>query len=331
MAATKKKRAETCSSKSTHRGTAGIILGAALIVSAVLPLSAHAENVYVQPTGGFTVERIFGTTLSSSAVRSETFIATSTQNFVTAGYFQSLVSVPIGKAAIFCVYDETTSTQIACTPAYAGIDLQQYIQLSMIGSGNEGSTLIVGNTYSIVGISTTVQFTGLISENALADWYVLVADSNGVNAVVGNPNINFPLRLTSTSSLENQWNNLISDIDSSQVCEDATGAIGYSTCKVFAYLFTPRAQTLTDFTDFFSTISNKPPFGYYGAMKDAFSTISSSTAATSSSSYVVAAAAAAPIIYGSFFDDWNFYLSMILYLLLGIYVLLRIAHFDFHS
>jgi len=329
MAATKKKRTETCTSKSTQRSTAGIILGAALIVSAVLPLSAHAENVYVQPTSGLTVERIFSTSLSGSAVRSETFIATSTQSFVTAGHFQSLVSVPTGKAAIFCVYDETTSTQIACTPAYAGIDIQQYIQLPMIGSGNEGSTLIVGNTYSIVGISTTVQFTGLVSENSLADWYVLVADSGGSNAVVGD--IDFPFRLTSTSTLENQWNNMIADIDSSQACEDATGAIGYSTCKVFAYLFTPRAQTLTDFTDFFSTISSKPPFGYYGAMKDAFSTISSSTAATSSSSYVVAAAAAAPIIYGSFFDDWNFYLSMILYLLLGIYVLLRIAHFDFHS
>jgi len=157
-------------------------------------------------------------------------------------------------------------------------------------------------------------------------WFQMVS----LNAASSTP-AEFLLGPQSTSTDSTSLNELLNNIGSQSDCQASTGVVGYNLCKVFAFLFSPNPRTFTDYADFFQTIERKPPFGYYGAMKDAFGTFSTTTTATSSSAYIMLAAAAAPEIYGTFFDQWNLDLSIILYLMLGVYIMVRITKFDFHA
>jgi len=100
-------------------------------------------------------------------------------------------------------------------------------------------------------------------------WIYFYHDASPISvqgtAVIGRTDVRLlgtPIDYRIATSTDNQsLNDLLADIGTAQVCIDVDGVVAYSLCKVFAYLFSPDPQRLTDFGDLWGSVQNKPPFG----------------------------------------------------------------------
>lgn len=63
-------------------------------------------------------------------------------------------------------------------------------------------------------------------------------------------------------------------------CDPTSGTFSYSICYVMQYLFSPKTSDFDVFTETYDGIKNKPPFGYFGAIKTAIEGFSTSTTST---------------------------------------------------
>jgi len=138
--------------------------------------------------------------------------------------------------------------------------------------------------------------------------------------------------LNAATSTDEDFRRARDDVASSESChQNEDGSIvTEGLCKMLFYLFMPPTQSLNQFTFFWETVQNKPPFGYFGAMSVAWHGLSSTTAPVSTTPSLTNAMLGASVVYGSFFDDWKENLGMVLYLLLAIYIFSRLIYLEFH-
>jgi hypothetical protein len=110
----------------------------------------------------------------------------------------------------------------------------------------------------------------------------------------------------------------------------STTAPTASDCATFAlddcvkYLFIPSGENFNQYQDLWNQLQRKPPLGYFNLMRGALSTTTATTTATSTP---VALAALA----GTIVSPLRSALVYVLWLVLAVFILVRISRFDFHS
>jgi len=99
--------------------------------------------------------------------------------------------------------------------------------------------------------------------------------------------------------------------------------LALSIAGCFSYMFVPNTQTLAQFTDLGAELGNKPPFGYWGAVRDLLAT---STASTTPAGYLLGASA----VY-SWFAVFILGLGSVINLVLIVFIFKRISMWDWHQ
>lgn len=98
------------------------------------------------------------------------------------------------------------------------------------------------------------------------------------------------------------------------------GVIGNYIRDVLQWLFYPDKLALDQFKGILTPLQNKPPFGYFNAIKNDFSTMASGSPTVSWDLASIS----------SITDPLRTGFSWLLWLLFGVWILKRFIHFDFH-
>lgn len=103
-------------------------------------------------------------------------------------------------------------------------------------------------------------------------------------------------------------------------CEQSDSLFVGSICGVLAFLFIPNPQTLSQFADTMNELKTKAPLGYYTAIKDVLSTISTSTPA-----YQLIDLSA---LNSNFFDNIKIGIIILLWFFFAMWLFNRLRHFQ---
>jgi len=104
-------------------------------------------------------------------------------------------------------------------------------------------------------------------------------------------------------------------------CDPESGLFNYSLCKLFTWLFIPDAEILNKYSNLAEGIKNKPPIGYYYAIKDVLSGFNSTTTPAFELAQVSS-------LTNNIFNPLKTGISFILWLIFGFWLFNRIRHFE---
>jgi len=107
-------------------------------------------------------------------------------------------------------------------------------------------------------------------------------------------------------------------------CDPESGFFQNSLCNLARFLFVPTQLSVTNLINLKDDIADKPPFGYFGLIKDALSDLS----ATGTPAFTLVGVEALEI---DFLDKIKDAIKIILYLVFGFWLLRRVINFDFHT
>jgi hypothetical protein len=104
---------------------------------------------------------------------------------------------------------------------------------------------------------------------------------------------------------------------------DVVNGVQYALCNISQWLFVPSSVSVEKFTGLKTTFEQKAPFAYFYAIKDAFTNLSP----TSTPAFVIGSSTGA--IGTNIFQPLKTGLAWVLWFMFGIFVIKRIAKFEF--
>lgn len=300
-----------------------LIVRGAIVLTALLPVFAHADTVVLQqnvgsqtsPYGHIEVHYTSATGFNLQITGWQWLVnsfATSLGSGTESGGLQT--------------YTSTNCTTGLTQDISTGLT-QDGIPTSQTGYAYtiHHSAITIGATEKCIVIYSN----GLTSGGSpVFNYYLDSATSRPVSFVYGTGGESWAI---STTTTDTALLDLINNVNQQQSCSTASSTLAYAFCSVLVYVFSPPAETVVQYSDLWQTVWRKPPFGYYFALQGAFSGLSTTTAATSSSPALYAVAGSATTIFGGFFVPIRYDFAIVFYLLLAAYILYRITHFDFHA
>ena len=176
---------------------------------------------------------------------------------------------------------------------------------------------------------------GGVAQNPITNIYFSmgVGGINGIYLVVYTDD-NLEDLITDEATMYNYLNSLANynsvfggqDIDAplslpAGTCDDLDVFSG-ALCRVMVYLFKPSTASLTKFADLQEIIYQKPPFAYWFDVKDALNSFS----ATTTPAFTLASV---PVLNSYIFTPIRTGLIFLFWLLFGVWVIKRVAAFDF--
>jgi len=105
-------------------------------------------------------------------------------------------------------------------------------------------------------------------------------------------------------------------------CDPESGFFANSLCNMFRFVFVPTTASVNRFGDLGDTIKSKPPFGYWGKIKDEIQDINATAPA-----FVLAGASV--LAENTIFINIRTMTSILLWFLFGFWILHRIRKFNF--
>ena len=215
-------------------------------------------------------------------------------------------------------YSQKNFNYATATPAIFNIASSTLPRLETCGNGFEGwffQLTAVSGSFKLFGsISTTTAIAGVVKLPSTALCVQGISQNCGdVGELYLQLNGDF-----STSTL-NETINEIGNL-SAETCNNL-GTIAGSFCKVLTYLFVPTSASLTQYSNLKDMLILKPPFGYWNSIKTDLNNLTATgTPAFSLTSQLQNITIFATLKTG---------LTWILWLIFGIWVIIRIARFDF--
>lgn len=105
-------------------------------------------------------------------------------------------------------------------------------------------------------------------------------------------------------------------------CDPDDGFFQSSLCNLLVYLFRPSSQSLNNFSSLKSLVQDKPPFGYFLSVKNAFDDLENGT----TSMEVISTTTASH--FSGIIDPIDTGISWVLYLMAGVWLINRMRHIE---
>lgn len=236
---------------------------------------ADAAVVYSQPSGSSATSTTLP--LSGSSVGSAEFVATANTD-MHRGTVVLPFAVQAGESWLACLNDSTTVTQVLCTGVLTGDGVLDTKTLTFASAGgNEGGTLISGNSYNVRFYAQSVPgITAEYMRDSSGVMMVSIFDASGGTptpnwgAITVAPPIDFnAVSFVSTSTSFFSATNSSSTLEAiAEQCSTTGNVFSYGLCRAFSYLFVPNPSVLNQFQNLGPQLETRFPVSWVYQVQD---------------------------------------------------------------